>query len=242
MKIIIAMVRKDLKLLYRDKVTVFFTFGFPLIFAAFFGSIFSSGGGSSGMSVAVTDLDQTVQSAAFVQRMDEVTELRVQVLPEFDAREATRKGKKVAFIILPEGFGPAYGSLFSGGTPEVIIGVDPSRKAEAGMLEGVMMKLGVERFSNAFGDTDSLVGQLDDSIEAIEQDEEMPEGWKSLLSEYLPQMKALTEQEGIGPDTEGESAGDGGSGIADALTPLASSVMAPRTAMPSRFHKPCTGP
>jgi ABC-2 type transport system permease protein len=40
-----AMVKKDLKLLFRDKMTVFFTFIFPLIFAAFFGSIFSGVGG-----------------------------------------------------------------------------------------------------------------------------------------------------------------------------------------------------
>ena len=219
MNILIAMVKKDLKLLFRDKVTVFFTFGFPLIFAAFFGSIFTSGGGSSGMSVAVADLDQTGNSAAFVQRMDDVSELRVEIMPEFEAREATRKGKKVAYIILPEGFGAAYGSLFTGGTPQVTIGVDPIRKAEAGMLEGVMMKLGVERFSDALGDTDQLVGQLDDSIQAVESDDTMPEGWKSLLGEYLPQIKELTIQDGFDVSGAGDGEG-GGAGLATALTPL----------------------
>jgi len=220
MNIMIAMVIKDLKLLFRDKVTVFFTFGFPLIFAAFFGSIFSSGGGgSSGMAIAVADLDQTENSSAFVQRMDEVSELRVEVLPEFEAREATRKGKKVAYIILPEGFGAAFGSLFTGGTPQVTIGVDPSRKAEAGMLEGVMMKLGVERYSAALDDTDQLAGQLDESIEAIESDDTMPESWKSLLGEFLPQIKVLTTQDGI--DFSGGTGGENDdAGLATALTPL----------------------
>ena len=224
MSILFAMVRKDLKLLFRDKVTVFFTFGFPLLFAAFFGSIFSTGGVRSGLSVAVSDLDQTTVSAAFVQRMDEISELRVEIMPEFEAREATRKGKKVAYIILPQGFGSAYGSLFSGGTPQVIIGVDPSRKAEAGMLQGVMMKLGVERFSNALGDTDQILQMLDDSILAVEEDEEIPDNWKSLLREYLPQMKELTELEGLGifdDAAQGEDSGDGETGIAAALTPLA---------------------
>jgi len=211
------MVRKDLKLLFRDKITVFFTFGFPLIFAAFFGSIYSGGGGgSSGMSVAVTDLDQTPDSAAFVQRMDEVSELHIEVMSEFEAREAARKGKKVAYIILPGGFGAAYSSLFTGGTPELIIGVDPSRKAEAGMLEGVMMKLGVERFENALSDNDNLAQQLDDSIQAIEQDDNIPEQWKSLLSEYLPQVKELTSQEGPGFESEGE----GGFDLSSALQPV----------------------
>ena len=222
MQILIAMVRKDLKLLFRDKVTVFFTFGFPLIFAAFFGSIFSTGGVRSGMSVAVSDLDQTADSAAFVQRMDEVSELRVEIMPELEAREATRKGKTVAYIILPRGFGAAYGSLFTGSTPEVIIGVDPSRKAEAGMLQGVMMKLGVERFSNALSNAGQLTGHLDESIDAIARDENMPEEWRSLLGEFLPQIKELTAREGL--DSAVESAGaeesESESGIAAALTPL----------------------
>jgi ABC-2 type transport system permease protein len=222
MSILIAMVRKDLKLLFRDKVTVFFTFGFPLIFAAFFGSIFSTGGVRSGMSVAVSDLDQTVSSAAFVQRMDEISELKVEILPEFEAREATRKGKKVAYIILPPGFGAAYGSLFSGGTPEVIIGVDPSRKAEAGMLQGIMMKLGIERFSNALGDSGQLASQLDDSIKAIEESEDIPEQWQSLLGEYLPKMKELAAQDNLASPVDGETINEttGDSGIAAALTPL----------------------
>jgi ABC-2 type transport system permease protein len=219
MGILTAMVRKDLKLLFRDKVTVFFTFGFPLIFAAFFGSIFSGGaGGSSGMSVAVSDLDKTTVSAAFVQRLDESGALKVEVLPEFEAREATRKGKKVAYIVLPEGFGAAYGSLFTGGTPELIVGVDPIRKAEAGMLQGVLMELGVERFANALGNSDQLVGQLDDSISAIASDEEMPEGWKSVLGEFLPQIKELTAQDGLELEEPGEA--DSGSGLAAVLTPL----------------------
>jgi ABC-2 type transport system permease protein len=219
MGILIAMVRKDLKLLFRDKVTVFFTFGFPLIFAAFFGSIFSGGGGSSsGMSVAVADLDQTPQSAAFVQRMDDSSAVKIELMPEFEAREATRKGKKVAYIILPEGFGAAYGSLFTGGTPTLTVGVDPIRKAEAGMLQGVLMELGVERFANAFGDTDQMVGQLDDSINALAANEDMPEGWGSVLGEFLPQLKELTIQDGL--DLSGDGGEESGSGIASALTPL----------------------
>ena len=37
MSILFAMAKKDLKLLFRDKVTLFFTFGFPLLFSAFSG-------------------------------------------------------------------------------------------------------------------------------------------------------------------------------------------------------------
>jgi ABC-2 type transport system permease protein len=165
----------------------------------------------------VTDLDQSIASAAFVQRMDDVDELRVTRMPETEAREATRKGNKVAYIILPEGFGSAYSSLFSGGTPEVILGVDPSRKAEAGMLEGVMMKLGVERFENALSGAGGLANTLDESIKSISEDESMPADWKSLLGQFLPQIKQLNEQDAQNP---GDQPGSSNKAMASALTPL----------------------
>jgi ABC-2 type transport system permease protein len=216
MSILFAMARKDLKLLFRDKMTLFFTFGFPLLFAAFFGSIFSSEDGGGSLAVAVTDLDLSPESAQFVQHMEQGDELHVVLVEELEGRELVRKGKKVAFIIIPEGFGLAYASLFSGSPPEVIVGVDPSRKAEAGMLEGVMMKLGVKRFQDALGSTSAASQQLEQSIQGLDNSE-MPEDWRSLLKTFLPRMKDLVDQD----DGNASAAGSGpGSGIGDALMPL----------------------
>lgn len=217
---LMAMVVKDLKLLFRDKLTLFFTFGFPVLFAAFFGSIFSGGGSGSGMSVAVADLDQTETSQQFVQSMDELDELKVEVMSEEQARELARRGKKTAFIILQPGFGQAYGSLFTGSPPEVIIGVDPSRKAEAGMLEGVMMKLGIQRFEQAFSSPDAMARQLDQSLAALQNNSAMPADWKNLLQSYLPQMKELVEQDAIANAEQGSGATEGNAGMSEALMPL----------------------
>ncbi|HKX54843.1 MAG TPA: ABC transporter permease [Xanthomonadales bacterium] len=223
MGVLLAMVVKDLKLLFRDKMTLFFTFGFPLLFAAFFGSIFSSDNSGIGISVAVADLDQTPQSQQFVQRMGELEELRVEVTSAGLARELTRQGKKTAFIILQPGFGKAYASLFSGSPPELVIGVDPARKAEAGMLQGVMMKLGIERFEQAFNNADSMVAQLDQSLVAVDDNPDMPQGWKDLLGNFLPQMKSLVQADGLtGPDESKNAANNTADkgGIGDALMPL----------------------
>lgn len=219
MSILFAMARKDLKLLFRDKMTLFFTFGFPLLFAAFFGSIFSSEDGGGSLAVAVTDLDLSPESAQFVQHMEQGDELGVALVEELEGRELVRKGKKVAFIIIPEGFGKAYASLFSGSPPELIVGVDPSRKAEAGMLEGVMMKLGVKRFQAALSNTGAVSRQLEQSIQGLDNNE-MPEEWRSLLKTFLPRMKDLVEQDD-GKSSGVSSLGSGSnSGIGDALMPL----------------------
>ena len=47
MREIVALVAKDLTLLLRDRGGFFFTFIFPLVFAVFFGTIFSGSGGES---------------------------------------------------------------------------------------------------------------------------------------------------------------------------------------------------
>ena len=205
--------KKDIKLLFRDKMAVFFTFVFPLVFAFIFGSIFSGGGGSKALKVAVVDLDQTKQSQAFVQQIDNADEFSVTLSSEAKAKNLVRQGKQVAYFILPEGFGADYEGVFSGNPPEVLIGIDPSRTAEAGYLEGSLMKLGIERFEQVFSSPDALVEQLDKSLAEIQQNDSIPSDWKSLLTDYLPKMKELAVEElasgnglGFGDGEEGSDA------------------------------------
>ena len=42
--------------------------------------------------------------------------------------------------------------MFYGTPPTVELGLDPSRKAESGMLEGVLMKYGVQGMQKVFSD------------------------------------------------------------------------------------------
>ncbi|WP_251357848.1 ABC transporter permease [Kangiella sp. TOML190] len=224
LKPIVALMKKDIKLLFKDKMAVFFTFVFPLIFAFFFGSIFSgSGTTSKGMKIAVADLDQSENSAAFVQELKDADEFRVELLAEAAARESVRKGKKVAFIILPQGFGENYAGLFSGSAPEILVGIDPARKAEAGYLQGSLMNIGVSRFEKAFGDGQEMIKQFDDSIASIQQSDDMPQEWKSLPSSYLPKMKELTEKELAEQKANGEQGSGfsfGGEGGDNPMIPL----------------------
>ncbi|GAA4356879.1 ABC transporter permease [Kangiella marina] len=217
MKKIIALMKKDIKLLFRDKMAVFFTFVFPLVFAFIFGSIFSSGGsGSKALKVAVVDLDQTEYSQAFIADIEAAEEFSVTLATEEKAKDLVRRGKRVAYFILPAGFGDDYKGVFSGNPPEILVGIDPSRKAEAGYLEGSLMKLGIKRFEQAFSDPMAMSEQLDASISQIQQSDDIPDEWKSLLSDYLPKMKQLTDQE----TSNGQSLSFGASGDANPMMPL----------------------
>ncbi len=220
MKAIKAIMLKDFKLLFKDKMAVFFTFIFPLVFAFFFGSIIGGGGGTSkGLKIAVADLDNTTASQAFVKQLDDSDELRVTKTDLVQAKDWVRKGKYTAFLILPEGFGENYDSVFSGNVPEILVGIDPTRKAEAGYLEGALMKQGVKRFENLFSNANQMIAQLDLSVENIQSQDDMPDEWKSLLSNFLPQMKDLVAKE-ITSEAKGEPLNFGGASGDNPMMPL----------------------
>ena len=144
---------KDLKLLYRDKAGLFFTFGFPLVFSIFFGIIFAGiGEGSSKMRIVVVDEDRTDGSRAFVTLLAESEELDVEEADRATAADLVRRGKRVAYVALPKGFGEARERMFRGAVPRVETGIDPSRKAESGMLRGVLTKYGFEGMTAGYPD------------------------------------------------------------------------------------------
>jgi ABC-2 type transport system permease protein len=143
MQKMLALALKDLKILFRVKPALFFTVGWPLVIAILFGSIFGGGGGGgrvNKMPIAVVDEDNTAQSKEFVQQLQEREALDVIVLPRDEATSLVRRGKRSAAVVLPAGFGIAKQHVFSGTPPAIELLVDPSHKAESGMLAGVLFE------------------------------------------------------------------------------------------------------
>jgi ABC-2 type transport system permease protein len=153
MQPIMALALKDLRLLLRMRAGLFFTFVWPLLIAVGFGVILSGPStGQSRISVALVDEDHTPGSEAFLARLDRATELAVQRTGRAEAEESVRKGRRTAFVAVSRGFGAASERMFYGVPPTVELGLDPSRRAESGMLEGVLMKYGVQGMQEAFSD------------------------------------------------------------------------------------------
>jgi ABC-2 type transport system permease protein len=133
------MALKDVKLLCRDRGALVWVLGFPLVMAVLFGAIFGGMGGDgfSKMSVALIDRDQSELSRSFVAELRKSSALNAYDSGFTQARDAVRTGKTVAFVVLPKGFGES--SLWSGSRgPDLETGIDPSRKAEAAYLQGLL--------------------------------------------------------------------------------------------------------
>ena len=138
---ILTVAFKDLRLLSRDRFSLFWTLAFPLIFALFFGSLFGGESTQSAMTVVVLDEAQTEASAAFVQRLGDSEAVDVRPVADLDAAAtAVQKGKAVAYVRVGEAYRSEGFAMFGAGSqdPPVEVGVDPSRTAERGMLQGLV--------------------------------------------------------------------------------------------------------
>lgn len=208
MRAIVALAWKDLLLLLRDKPGMFFVFVFPLVYGIFFGMIFSGQGGETAkMRVVVADLDRSAGSAAFVESLRASGDVEVsEVATREEALGLVRAGKRAAAIVTPQGFGERSEKMFWGEPATVELAVDPSRKAEGGMLEGMVLKSAFERMQETFADPKKMQAQMGDAMAAAQADTEMPAGVRTLLTPMLSSMQTFFQ----GVEAHEASGGEGG--------------------------------
>ncbi|MFC1634078.1 ABC transporter permease [Planctomycetota bacterium] len=161
---------KDLRVLLSDKGNVFWVFGFPVVFALFFGAIYSGAGeGPSGMKIAVADEDNSEYSSSYVSKLESNDALKIIRLSRDEAIDHVRKGKVAAAVVLKKGIGDGFEALFNRDDPKLEIASDPSRRMESGYLQGLLVKAQFEALSDKFTDPKWLKDQTDIWRDEIER-------------------------------------------------------------------------
>ncbi len=188
---ILALAWKDIRLLLRDRMGFFFSFAFPLIYAIFFGVVFSGDSSTDAIPVAMVDEDKSVSSRAFVDTLTASGHLNIVEATREQATKLVRRGKRTAFIALPKGFGEARRQRFSGQTPEIEIALDPARQAEGAMLEGLLMKYMAESLQQTMSDPAVLRAQVQSSLAGIDSANALPESQQTALRSFLAQFDTL---------------------------------------------------
>ena len=194
MRAIIALAIKDLRLLLRDKAGFFFTFFFPLIYCMFFGAIFAgqSGGSTNAMKIAVIDEDGSDGSGAFIETLRDAPEIEVEITDRDKARSLVRRGKRVAYVILPEGFGESMANPFWGGdSPKLQTGIDPARTAEAGMLQGILTQYAYQSIQEAMTDPTKMNGLIEQALTEVRSAEDMDPVTRAALQMFLPALNTF---------------------------------------------------
>jgi ABC-2 type transport system permease protein len=129
----IAIAMKDLRLVARDKVALFWVLGFPLFFAVLYGAVIDGMGGSSAapLTIALVDEARTPASAVFVESLKNADRLAIASVDRARAVADVRHGAAIAMIALPQGFGGP-------GAAPIELGFDPARGVESSYLRAML--------------------------------------------------------------------------------------------------------
>lgn len=138
---LLTLALKDIRILLRDRMGAFFIIGFPILMGLFFGLVMGGPRSGSGgkLKVALVNGDDSPVAAKFIDELRRNENLLLEDDDLDGARESVRLGQRTAMIVIPAGFGQSAGLLWET-QPEIGVGVDPSRTAEAAMLEGFLMQ------------------------------------------------------------------------------------------------------
>ncbi|MBW7906739.1 MAG: ABC transporter permease [Phycisphaerae bacterium] len=197
MDAVLALALKDLRLLLRDRVGFFFTFFFPILYASFFGMIFSGQAGQrSAIRIHVVDHDATPESRRFVERLAAGDRLECAMVEnEAAANDAVRRGRVAACLVLPRGFGARYAHPFARGLPEIELRIDPSRAAESGMLQGLLAGALFGSVQDLMTDPNALGAMVDQSLAELDQAGSQVDPLISgALRAFLPALRAFVER------------------------------------------------
>ena len=193
MKRILILSLKDLKLISRDKLGMFFMLAFPVLMALFFGSIMNFGpSGSNALKIAVCDRDRSPVSRRFVKNLQDNEVVDVDELPREDAVDSVRRGSHAGVIIIPPEFGMTAGVIWKD-APPIHLGLDPSRRAEAGMLEGMVMQAIGGLVMDRFQDPATLRPLIEDSRKEIQADDSVPLPTRVVLSTMMESLAGLID-------------------------------------------------
>jgi len=195
----ISIALKDLKLLLRDRAGLFWVIGFPLISAILWGAIFSGSGGggvASKMKVAVVDLDKSPNSEAFIVDLEKSDSIAVLRHTQEEAATLVRRGKVVASLTLKEGYGAdsGFGMVTGEGSNKMELALDPARRAESGMLQGMLMQAQFENLRNKFSDRTKMREMLSSSLGDLQGDTTIDPKQRGLLTNMLGGIDKFFEQ------------------------------------------------
>lgn len=192
---ILSMALKDIKLITRDRMGLFFICVFPILMGLFFGLVMGSpgsGGGSGKMKVAIVDQDDSETSRGFIESLMKIENLDLESSDREEAANSVRKGQRVGMIVLPKGFGERAGN-FWGDPPDIEIARDPSRAAETAMLQGFVMQGMGELVGKRFQNPTSMSPMLKQAREDLNSNEEASTSQKLLMGGFLNSVESMIE-------------------------------------------------
>ncbi len=211
----LALVLKDLKLFFNNRRAVIVGLLVPIILASFFGYLFGGQGGNAETSkvpVLVIDQDGSDISRGLTTQLTGDQNLDVKVSTLDAARDAVRKGKATAAIVIPKDFGKDAGrALFTGeNKPELGVLYDPSHHVELGMVKGILSGAVMQSVSKEMFTGRSGRAMVDESLAQVENNPQLPAEDRKALGDLLGGVKEFNERQDERRGASGQTPLSGG--------------------------------
>lgn len=133
MRSVLLLAVNDLRLLSRDRLTVFWVFGFPLLFSLFFGAVLKATVSEPpSFALVVADESGSAVGREVVEGLRSSSQVELEEVSETDARRAVQAGSHLAMVHLPRGFGASPDG------PRIRVAIDPSRGAESALVQATV--------------------------------------------------------------------------------------------------------
>ena len=146
-----TVMRKDLRLIFRDRSALIFLFGLPLVFAFLFGTAFggsgAKGGARSPVKVLVANEDRGAQGKEFIATMQRMgVEAENAVGGSIEVGRRVRTGDRAVGVVVPPDFSAqleqAVAALSSGSASgpqaHLRLVIDPAQLQLAGLAQGAI--------------------------------------------------------------------------------------------------------
>ncbi len=209
MNAIRALVRKDLRLFFQDRRALLMSFATPIVLGAFMGYFFStSDKAPSKIPVAVVDEDQSPVTKKLVAGLAGDKALEVRPSEAAAVREAVRRGKVAAALLIPKGFGAAAArNFFHAETKQTLtLLLDPSRGMEAGLVRGLLAQHSMEAISGEVFGGPAGLDLLKESAAEVERNEAIAPSTRKALKELYGNVATLNANGALKGDS-GQSRG-----------------------------------
>jgi len=186
MNAMLTLAAKDLRLLSRDRMGLFWVFVFPVLLAVLFGVTFHNPGttGAARLPVTVADEDRSKLSQRLCERLQASSALIVEANSDAVGREAVRVGRQVACVVIPNGFELRAG-LWGGETVEFELHFDPAHHAEAALLDGVLREAVLALLQEDLADAEKLRAAVEGAELGVRFDTELSAVERAKLEKFL---------------------------------------------------------
>ncbi|MHC5038648.1 MAG: ABC transporter permease [Planctomycetota bacterium] len=203
---------KNTKLFVADWKALFFSYLLPVVLASITGLAFSGAGSPKGtpkLKVGLLDLDGSAKIAEVVRALERSDSLAIEpVETEEEAKNLVRKRKKLAVIVFPKGSGEKLADGFFGGgeKAEIRLLIDPSRQAERGMLQGLLVREVMKTLSRDMMNPDRAMDRMKKGLSAMESDAGLQGEERERWADFMRSGIAMFERLKDATETKGESA------------------------------------